>query len=106
VTIVPYQQIEVFEEGRVVRGFNPAQPNVYTEVKLNSTEQSMLEMLRTEWCQKMPQFRSLRADEPFYDLGFRCSGYEVKQTKVPVEMLPPIFSALLKRLPQLPATTP
>jgi hypothetical protein len=44
----------------------------------------------------------LEPNEPFYDLGFVCgSSYELKQARVPVEMLPPIFIGILKRLPQI-----
>jgi hypothetical protein len=101
-TVVPRQKIEIYDDGSATRGLNPSQPNKSTMIRLTASEQHELAQLRTEWCQQVPTFRPLTSDEPFYDLGFRCgASYDVKQTKVPTDLLPPIFAKLLVRLPPI-----
>jgi hypothetical protein len=101
-TVVPWQIVQVNDDGSVTRGLNPVQPDKSTRILLTAAEQHELEVFRLRWCQQIPDFRLLEPNEPFYDLGFVCgSPYELKQARVPVEMLPPIFIGILKRLPQI-----
>lgn len=101
-TVVPRQKVEIYDDGSATRGLNPSQPNKSTLIQLTTSEQQELVQLRVQWCQHVPQFRSLAPNEPFYDVGFRCSAsYDVTQSKVPVDMLPPFFTKLLARLPPI-----
>lgn len=101
-TLVPPQKVEIYDDATATRGLNPSQPNKATLIQLTASEQHELTQLRTQWCQQVPTFRPLRVDEPFYDVGFRCdASYDVKQTKIPADMLPPIFAKLLARLPPI-----
>jgi len=101
-TIVPRQKIEIYDDGTATRGLNPSQPNKATLIRLTAGEQLELAQLRAQWCRQVPTFRSLTTDESFYDLGFRCgASYDVKQTKVPLDMLPAIFAKLPARLPPI-----
>jgi hypothetical protein len=85
-TILPWQQIEIYDDGTVTRGFNPVQSDKHTRIRLTIDEQTAFAHFRTQWCAQVPAFRPLAPDEPFYDVGVRCSAaYTVKQAKVPVE---------------------
>ncbi|MBK9941438.1 MAG: hypothetical protein IPP13_07435 [Kouleothrix sp.] len=98
----PIQEIEVFSDGEAIRYAYPITPNVYTRIVLGPAQKRELEEFRIQWCHELPSFRTLGPDEPFYDLAFRCTGYNVKQAKVPVDMLPEIFADILKQLPAPP----
>src|SRR5262249_15013962 len=93
------------DDNKAFRALIPEQPNRYTQVTLTQTEQQSLESFRAQWCQTATQLRSLQTNEPFYDLGVRCNAYEVKQARVPMDMLPLFFVELLKRLPLVPTPT-
>ena len=101
-TLVPRQKVEIYDDATATRGLNPSQSNKATLIHLTASEQQELTQLRTQWCAQVPTFRPLTVDESFYDVGFRCgASYDVKQTKVPADMLPPIFAKLLARLPPI-----
>jgi hypothetical protein len=102
-TVTPPQKVQIFDDGSVIRGLNPLQPGKSTTIFLNVSEREELDQLRTQWCQQIPAFPSVKPNEPFYDLGFKCDAlYHVKQAKVPVDMLPAVFTKLLARLPPIP----
>jgi hypothetical protein len=106
---VPIQEIELYEDGRAIRSGYPIASSPQREIALTADEQRAFAALQTVWCQQLPTFRTLIVGEPFYDLGIRCGGWpstEVKQTRVPLEALPPIFDQLIKRLPPVATSTP
>lgn len=101
-TIIPQQKVVIYDDGTATRGLNPSQPNKSTMIQLTPRERQELTQLRTAWCQQTLTFRPLAPGEPFYDLGFRCgASYDVKQERVPIDMLPAIFVQLLARLPPI-----
>jgi hypothetical protein len=100
----PIQELAVYQDGHVNRYTYPITPNVYTQIVLTANEKREFEQFRTVWCQGPPSFRALAPDESFYDLGVLCAGDKIKQAKVPEDMLPVIFTTMLKRLlPPSPA---
>ena len=101
-TVVPWQKIEIYDDGTATRGLNPSQPARVSRIRLTPLEQAAFTDFRTQWCQQPVTFRQLAPDEPFYDVGVRCgASYEIKQAKVPIDMLPQIFQTLLARLPEV-----
>jgi hypothetical protein len=95
----PIQEVAVYGDGEVTRYAYPIEPNRYAKFRLSADEQRDFEQLRMHWCTTdLPSF-ALRPNTAFYDLAFRCVGYQVKQAKVPIEMLPPFFMHILQRLP-------
>jgi hypothetical protein len=100
VTQSPYEGIEVFDDGSAIRFPYPVVSGNYTTIELTPEEQQAFAQFRSDWCQHLPTFHALQDREPFYDLGVRCGGYTVKQAKVPVDELPPVFANLRRRLPQ------
>jgi hypothetical protein len=99
VTVPPYYGIGVDSEGYARRFPYPIETNAVTVLRLTPDEQHAVEIFRAQWCQETPSFRPLQAHEAFYELGVRCAGYEVKQTKVPLELVPPLFEKLMQQLP-------
>jgi len=101
VTAPPYEGIEVFDDGTAIRFYYPeGAGHDHSQIRLTADEQNAFAQFRIQWCGQMPSFHTLAATEPFYDLGVRCSGYDVKQAKVPREQLPTIFVQLQQRLPR------
>jgi hypothetical protein len=100
--VIPWQKIEIYDDGTATRGLNPSQPDKVSTIRLTPLEQTTFADFRTQWCQQAPAFRQLEPDEQFYDIGVRCdASYNVKQARVPIEMLPQIFQTLLTRLPNI-----
>jgi hypothetical protein len=101
-TVIPWQKIEIYDDGTATRGLNPPQPARASRIRLTPSEQAAFTDFRNQWCQQSLAFRPLAGDESFYDVGVRCGeSYEVKQAKVPIDMPPQIFQTLLARLPEV-----
>jgi hypothetical protein len=101
-TMIPWQKIEIYDDGTATRGLNPPQPARASTIRLTPSEQAAFTDFRNQWCQQTLAFRPLVGDEAFYDVGVRCgASYEVKQAKVPIDKLPRIFQTLLVRLPEV-----
>jgi hypothetical protein len=101
-TVIPWQKIEIYDDGIAIRGLNPPQPARATRIRLTPSEQADFTKFRNQWCQQTLAFRPLARDEPFYDVGVRCGeSFDVKQAKVPIDMLPQIFQTLLTQLPEI-----
>lgn len=102
-TIVPTQQLWVYSNATAIRGTltpAPGQPSIdwYRDRPghLAPATWQALEQLRMQWCEQPPAFRLLRADEPFYDVGLRCSDpFAPRHVQVPTDQLPPAMVALL-----------
>jgi hypothetical protein len=99
-TKTPPEDITIYDDGEVTRFAYTEQPSYVTRLTLTAVEQQAFAQFRSQWCQQVPLFRAVEPTEPFYDLGIRCGGYTVKQAKVPLDMVPPIFADLLRRLPE------
>jgi hypothetical protein len=98
----PVQEIQVYEDGGVIRSGYPVSSSPMRRIILSADEQRKIKSLLDDWCLQFPTFRSLDPNEQFYDLGIRCGSWpvtEIKQAKVPIEALPPLFAELIERLP-------
>jgi hypothetical protein len=100
VTTPPYEGIEVHADGAVFRFFYPVQTSDPSRILLTADEQQAMQSFRFAWCKQLPAFRTVAPSEPYYDLGVRCGGYEVKQAKIPIDQLPAIFQQILRELPR------
>jgi hypothetical protein len=101
VTVPPYEGIEVFDDGKAIRFTYPeGAGHDDSQIQLTPNEQAAFTQFRSQWCQRIPPLHVLAATEPFYDLGVRCGGYNVKQAKVPRDQLPTIFVQLQQRIPR------
>jgi hypothetical protein len=100
VTTPPYEGIEIHADGAAFRFFYPVQMSDPSKIMLTTDEQQAMQSFRLAWCKELPAFRSLAPSEPFYDLGVRCGGYEVKQAKVPIDQLPTILQQILHKIPR------
>jgi len=98
-TKTPPEEVEIYDDGYVLRFTRPIQSGYDVRSTLTPAEQAEFRQFRRQWCQQVPTFRPLTPTEEFYDLGIRCVGYEVKQAKVPADALPAFFAKLLQRLP-------
>jgi hypothetical protein len=69
-------------------------------VRLSATTWQAIEQLRVQWCEQPPTLRPLRPDEPFYDVGLRCSDpFAPRRVQVPIDQVPPALAALLDSVP-------
>jgi hypothetical protein len=101
-TVLPWQIIEVYDDGSATRGLNPAQPANVSKIVLTPSDVTAFSDFRSQWCRQPPVFRPLVGDEAFYDIGVRCgASYEVKQAKVPTDAVPQIVQTLMTRLPEI-----
>lgn len=100
-TIVPWQKIEIYDDGTATRGLNPSQPEKASRIRLTPSEVAAFTEFRNQWCHQPLAIRPVGADEAFYDIGVRCgASYEVKQAKVPTDGVPQIIQTLMTRLPE------
>jgi hypothetical protein len=95
----PIQEIAIYEDDHANRYAYPIKPNIYSQVRLTSSEQHEFEQLRIDWCKQIPSMPERSSDKSLYDLAFRCGASGGTQAKVPVDRLPAFFVHLLQQLP-------
>jgi hypothetical protein len=101
-TVIPWQIIEVYDDGSATRGLNPSEPDKVSKISLTPSEVAAFSDFRSQWCRQTLVFHPLVGDEAFYDIGVRCgASYEVKQAKVPTDGVPQIIQTLMTRLPEI-----
>jgi hypothetical protein len=52
-TVVPWQEIEIYDDGTATRGLNPSQPDRTSTIRLTPPEQIAFTDFRTQWCQSL-----------------------------------------------------
>jgi hypothetical protein len=70
---------------------------VVESVRLTPAQWQPVEDIWRTWCFTPPAFGSVAADEPFYEVGLRCTPTRVFQ--VPADELPPTLAALTEIVP-------
>jgi hypothetical protein len=94
-------QLAVFEGGTAASVTLNATPGrAGPVVRLSATTWQAIEQLRMQWCEQPPVLRPLRPDQPFYDVGLRCSDpFAPRRVQVPIDQVPPALAALLDSVP-------
>jgi hypothetical protein len=94
-------QLEVYKGGTAARAILTTTPiQEGPVVRLSATTWQAIEQLRVQWCEQPPTLRPLRPDEPFYDVGLRCSDpFAPRRVQVPTDQVPPALAALLDSVP-------
>lgn len=95
----PYEGIEVFADGKVIRFPYPEQSGVYNSVNLTTIEQRQIETIRGQWCAAGTPAYDGDSIQPSVELGFLCPNQSVVKARVPTDQLPPIFRTILNTLP-------
>jgi hypothetical protein len=93
-------QLSVYQDGHAARAVDLSDPqHPFTTVQLVPAEWQAVDALRAQWCQRTPQFRSLRPDESFYDIDLSCGPGYAKHIQIPTDQLPPELAVLLTSVP-------
>lgn len=101
------QRVAIYEEGYAARFFVPTnEKSNITEVPLDSNEMKRLQLLRQEWCENDLFPNKILGSDKYYDVAMDCNGKDIKQRKVPIELLPQVLAEIVQRLPSVPTPTP
>jgi hypothetical protein len=86
----------VYEDGRF---FTPVSTQPSEEQnKLSIDSLQIINDVRNQWCRQAPVFRDVKAGEPYYVVGVRCSPFRSYEAHVPIDQLPQPLDQLVARL--------
>ena len=95
ITTAPVEEIAVYEDGRVIRGFPKGAYNNGRRVPVTREQWEAADGLRALWCRTPPQFDTPRAGALEYQVGLRCTMFNLKEVRIPEDQLPPALDVLV-----------